>query len=1538
MAETFKLEGFTPDMFQPAEQESDVPAPEGSTVLEGFTADMFQSAEETSAIEEFGAGIVKGVDKLADVGRAVISAPWNIATGVAELAAGAIDITTGSDTLNDVSAFMERAGEPYKPKYIGGQLAEAGIEIGASLIPAIGWLNAASKTSRAVNAGKEVVPAASKFLRSAQAYGKTPLGRKLTDQAASRASQLAAASLPMSVGVGAGTFIFSPDGRPSISTTIEAIPLPYTDAELPLTWLYTEEDSGLTGRDNAERFFKNRLKKSIEQAGIGAIADAGLYGLGTVARTAPVRTTVRGGVTGAKRAADFFKDVADYAGTQVGQNALVQDMMGTSFGKAVSTKTKDLSTTAKKKLTTWLTPDGGADPFVSQMIRDTIDTKDAKVRTAIKALDEFHAATGDILKATRFTGQTRPGAMAVRKDLEKFLRGLYDGGEQAFSDKYGPKAARAATQMVESKQNLIDINMSMLDDQIARLPEGSDARRMAEEAKAIIQQNDEAGIGYLRRVYEAKENPVGYLTRLEKEGFDLNHPLYNKAIDEVSTFLGTLDETRGLAPEVIRQQAKELVNNTAGLSALNKPNANVGTVLRDAIESIKNQKSKMWGLLSADAPKLSVSEDFLIARKPVLEHSESLRKFLGEIDAPEEMYMRTVSDLSDAWAANKMYGEISVNQRIAPRLTQALEMIENGGRPHIIMMPSPNDISARNRLMQTIGRDDRTVQQALDDGDTTQAAMLEIRDRLGTGSVSDEVKFLDEATTLLSQRNYVPLAGLAKDEAEGFSTIFGGQFGSLQNAWVTPEMYSAFKTPLNLSPLSSLAAIAQQVRSFSQRMTIVPSIPGQVRNLTGNIEMLAMNGNLHRGTNLLDNFYIFTQSLDDVSDAGLQHMAQVANQSGLMDSSAIYNTLKEYQQFGREISAGKKLGKVLDRAEDFIPFMKMFDKIYAGQDTFFKLAAFSGEYNKYAKAFAKAGFRDDNVLLLGSLADAGIFSERTGGLIGLSPLEEGAAGLVKKTMPMYNMVAAGLRFVDRFPVVGNFTSFASENIRNIFNIADLGIREVSFSVPQGVKDTLVKERLGRGIPAEETLQAIRVFEEGVRANGSQRLVNSWVIINTVPNQLTRLSMKLTNTSEEELDALNSKVQDYMKGGDFVILDNDHKGNITFVDTSYHNPYGYIRAAVRAAIQSYNEKGTLGASEASQLLEGALGTFISKIADPFASETMMTERALNVTLRDGKTKTGATVYDPARRDESWIGERGAKAFLHLAEGMIPRYFTEFYEERGGELKEGKTLQAFKGMPTAQGTRSTPEAEFARMLTGLTPVTVRATDDIKYNAFEYQDAKNASLSAVKRIVKAGDTTREEKIQEFADLIEAYRISQNELYAQIEASRDLGATTKEIVRELVEEANMSQAEANSIARGELYIKPISGEFVNGIDRLKKDKDFQTLSGVPYDEMFDLMREALGTPLKAVTTAKEEGTYVSPRAKDATSGTFTLEGFTPEMFQQPSLENSQPLRGFTPEMFQQPSPAAPPAPGSQSRVDPAILGNDPATQALAKSLGRSQ
>jgi len=1527
MAGSDPLEGLTPEMF------NQTPVEPSANPLEGLTPEMFNASNKESRVSRIADNVLTGVDKIADVGRAAVSVPWNIATGITELGAGVLDTIFDTDTLNDVSAFMERAGKPYEPKYTVGQVTEVGGEIGAALIPAFFFLRTASQASRLANAGKAVEPAKSLFGRAAQSYGKSKTGRALTANNASRFSQLAASSLPVTAATGVGTFMFSPDGRPTLSTTIEEIPLPFTDAAIPLDWLYTEEDTGLTGRDNAERFFKNRLKKASEQALLSVGVDLGLYGAGTVARTAPVRGVVRGGVTTAKKTADFVKDSAEYAGTQVAQNAVVQDLMGSSFGKALSTKVKPLAPAAKKKLVTWFTPDGGADPFVSQMLRDTIDMKDSLVRPGIQAMDEFHEATGSVLKATRFLKRSRPGATALRNDLEKRLRGFTTPEE--FTSAYGAKAEKAAQKMVDAKQNLIDRNVAQLELEIERAPVGSDKRRKAEEALEIIRQSDEAGIGYLRRVFEAKENPVAFLNRLEKEGFTLNHPLYNKAIKEVSNVLGTLDETRGLAPEVIRKQAQELVNNTAGLSALNSPGVDVGKVLKDAIESIKEGRTKR-GFLTADTPKLSIKEDFLISRKPILEESDSLREFLGEITDPEEMYTRTMSDLSESWAANEFYGKLAVDQGVAPRLTRALELIQNGGRPQIVMMPSPEDISARNKLMVTLGNDTRTVQEALDANDPTRAALLEIRDRLGTNNISDELKFMEDAVTVLEQRNYVPLAGLAKDEAEGFSTIFGGQFGRLQNAYVTPEMYRAMKQALNLSPLNDVAAIMQQIRSFSQRMTIVPSLPGQIRNLLGNMSMLVSNGNTHRGTNLIDNFYLLTQSLVNVDDDGLRRLAKIANQSGLMDSNAVYKTLKEYQQFGRETSKGQAVGKALDRAEDFIPFMKTFDKLYGGQDAFFKLLAFNGEYNKYSKAFAKSGFREDNPLLLGSLQDAGIFARSTRTLEDLSVLEEGAANLVKKTMPMYNMIPQALRFVDRIPVVGNFTSFASENIRNIFNIADLGMREVSFKVPPGKVDALIAQEATKGIPKDEVLRAVSEFEKAVQSNGSQRLVNTMVVVNTVPQQLTRLSMKLTGTTQEELDALESSVQPYMKGGDLMIIDNDHKGNITFVDTSYHNPWGYIRSAVRAALQSYTERGELDQGEAQKLLEGSLATFITKMAEPFASETMMTERILDVTLREGRTKTGSYVYDKNRTDEKLLGDRGSKIFLHLAEGMIPRYWLEFYEEKGGELKKGKTLKALTGEPSASGRFSLPEAEFARMLTGLTPMTHTATDAIKFDAIKYADGRNASLSAVKRIVRAGDTTREQKTQEFADLIEAYRAQQNELYVNIENARILGASTRDIIRALVEDANMSSAEANQIARGRLYVKPLSEDLVNSIERRKKENDFQSISDLPYDEMFRMVRESIDSPLATISKRKAEGTFVPSRMRDALVGTNPLEGLTPDMFNQAP----NPLEGLTPDMFNQApvTPAAPPVSAPQGRVDPAILGNDPATQALAKSLGRSQ
>jgi hypothetical protein len=89
-------------------------------------------------------------------------------------------------------------------------------------------------------------------------------------------------------------------------------------------------------------------------------------------------------------------------------------------------------------------------------------------------------------------------------------------------------------------------------------------------------------------------------------------------------------------------------------------------------------------------------------------------------------------------------------------------------------------------------------------------------------------------------------------------------------------------------------------------MTIVPNPGAQVRNIVGNLGMLAGNANLGRDTDFTDMFKIFTSSLDTLNEAGLEQLAKKISLTGVADTSLVTRALEEYRNAGRDLTVSGK--------------------------------------------------------------------------------------------------------------------------------------------------------------------------------------------------------------------------------------------------------------------------------------------------------------------------------------------------------------------------------------------------------------------------------------------------------------------------------------------------------------------------------------------------------------------------------------------------------------------------------------------------------
>ncbi len=1484
-----------------------------------------EAAPKRSVGEKIVSGLKKSPRTMVDIGKGIIAAPTALLQGFSQTATAVVDKQFGTNLTAPTTKAFDYMLEPYRPETAAGNISQLAAEEGIKLIPLFRGLRIASKAAKGEKAGTAVPVAASNVGKALQKFGKSKTGQRIFASDAPLLSKETAKKALPSFGIGAayhfGTeFLTSPDSRPSLSDQFDILP----------DFLQTEQYDNHKGRDNANRVLSNKLKRGFEIGAFSGLLDAGFFGAQAAVRSPFVSTPLS---YGTRKTAEVIRKASDVLGEQVA------DTYAANLFAKGKTQIKPVTDKAGAKLARYFTTTGGADPVLIQGIRDTVDKGDGLQRKALDSMDQFHSATNNVLKRTKFWQKTKPEATELRNDLDAYLR--FDFGKEIgkpfdlamqgekFQIKYGAKVREAADQMLDSRANLQDYMLGRLEREASVLGPGK-RKDLALDAISVIKETNAAGEGYLRRIFEAKENPEQFLRNFQKKG-GLKSKLYTEAVDEVYNNMGFMNEYRNVSPAIVRKKAEEVVNESIFLPAVIDDAVDPDVVLGKVIQGFKEARDKQGKLFAKDVNKFSVVEDMLIKRNELIDKSPKLRTLMGEVTDPLEAYVRTASDISKTTAAAELYSSI-LKSPLARDISQETvnDIFQGNARPSVVRVPTMPEIQARSKAAA------QGVKYVDSPKENPVSGLFDsIGQKAGATDVPQTLEQIQRLESALDASNYVKLGadpdtGLVEESL----SIFGGRYGDLTGQWVSPETYRALHEPLNLSPSSEIVGIFQQIRAFSQKMAIVPSPTTQVRNITGNFQMLMMNGNIQRNLDFMDAFEVFTKGLNDLGDDEVRRLADILNHSGLRDSSVIFRSLKEYQAAGSDLKLGGKLAKGIQGFEDVVPFMRFAEKIYGESDALFKALAYMGERNKLGNAFAKSGLNQSNKFLYEAMEQAGLVRPSTGQL-GISKfgfLDGSAINIVKDTMPMYDRIPEALRFLDRVPIFGNFTSFASENFRNGYNILDRGLKELSFEISPAQRQSIVTDQMGNGLTREQALASIDIFEKQIRGIGAQRLTNSLAVAIAAPKGLTKFSQKLTGTTDAEMAAIEASVPDFAKGGNFIVLENDNKGNIEVVNQSYHNPYGYITEAIRSGVQAYNESGRLGKSEAKQLMDGAMAAGFEKFADPFGSETIIYDRLRTVLPdylavgRNGVTSTGSKVY----RESDTRGEAFVKGTYHVLEGLAPRYWLEIAEERNGRPRPGKLLRSLTGTPAAvTGQETDFNAEFARLVTGFTPMKVSGVQSLGYNAEEYQQLRNDSRAAMGSVLRAPDYTAAEKLQAYKDYVEDQQRFQNLIYNSIKVAEELGTPADDIANAL-RGSGMGKSEIGSIMDGKLYITPVSTDFQRDLARYNDLRKITPMEEIPYTDINEYRKGFGDFVLDAAKLLPES--RVNPNQRYQKIDLDALKSVAPQNIQAPvpttpTIDLNQ-LRGIAPTSS---------GPVPQRKVDPTLLGTDPATQALAESLNRT-
>jgi len=316
--------------------------------------------------------------------------------------------------------------------------------------------------------------------------------------------------------------------------------------------------------------------------------------------------------------------------------------------------------------------------------------------------------------------------------------------------------------------------------------------------------------------------------------------------------------------------------------------------------------------------------------------------------------------------------------------------------------------------------------------------------------------------------------------------------------------------------------------------------------------------------------------------------------------------------------------------------------------------------------------------------------------------------------------------------------------------------------------------------------------------------------------------------------------------------------------------------------------------------------VSEIFEPFAGESIITEKIIDTTLRNGRTKTGAKVY----RDVDETGLKAYKSFVHILDafnpGMSPVELKA--QKKTTQLPGIEMGRFFRGMVSSEadpaGNERFAATEFLRAFTGLSEIEVKPDNIVMYSSFDYSGDITGARQIFNTAVKTrGTLTDNEATEVYRNANEALFRVQNKMYQTVQDMRALGMRDSEIRKAL---KKYKIGDVGQLMRGRFVPMNISTETRREV-RANGNR-------LPFREIRSIAREFRNRPLGE--SAREDRPKVvapSPSVKA------------------PAPAPAPPTTVVTPPPLPAPPTATPGSVSSTPQTRQALAGLNPRTQQIA-------
>ena len=381
---------------------------------------------------------------------------------------------------------------------------------------------------------------------------------------------------------------------------------------------------------------------------------------------------------------------------------------------------------------------------------------------------------------------------------------------------------------------------------------------------------------------------------------------------------------------------------------------------------------------------------------------------------------------------------------------------------------------------------------------------------------------------------------------------------------------------------------------------------------------------------------------------GIMHQGAVSQEFKdiLKDFSAGEVDIEEYSQ--------KKLLKIAKAPLDVI------QAAYQAEDDFHKIVAFESEKRKLAKH--KKNWSQEKI-------------------------DREAAQIIRDTMPDYSQVPTAVKALRRVPLVGTFTSFTAEVLRNNHNIIARAITEMK----------------------DPDLKVVGI-----------RRMSFFMMAHAVPIALAAFLKEMFDVDDEEDEATRAIAAPWDKDSLLMYVGRSPSGDPKYANFSYTDPFSIFKTPF---IISQRE----GLS-ATSITKG-----VWKGLEPFYGVEIGTKA-----LMEAANNQDDLGRDISNENDDVLTQARDRS-IHVIKALEP-----------GFLRTGERIKrAYTGEKTPSGKEFDLATEIGAVITGQRITTVSREDAVKYRTWDFTDDKRNASTAFNKAWRSEKADREsltEAIEEY------------------------------------------------------------------------------------------------------------------------------------------------------------------------------------------------